>query len=147
MKHIIRLDVRGMDPAPQGSKTSLGNGRFKESSKYCKPWRALVRKTAIDKKIAYLSDAVTLHCTFIFQRPKSHYRNNQPGPDRYKENAPDLHSSPPDLSKLIRSTEDALTGVAYVDDRKITRVVASKRYAAFGELPGAVIQITQSDAA
>lgn len=35
----------------------------------------------------------------------------------------------PDLSKLIRAAEDALTGIVYVDDARITRLVVEKRFA------------------
>lgn len=34
----------------------------------------------------------------------------------------------PDLSKLVRSTEDALTGVIYCDDAQIVQLTASKHY-------------------
>jgi hypothetical protein len=53
----------------------------------------------------------------------------------------------PDLSKLARSTEDALTGVAWVDDSRVAQYVRlGKHYARTGALdvldaPGAVIRI------
>lgn len=34
----------------------------------------------------------------------------------------------PDLSKLVRSTEDSLTGVIYCDDAQIVRMAVSKEY-------------------
>ena len=49
-----------------------------------------------------------------------------------------------DLDKLVRSTLDGLTGVAYKDDCQIIRILASKRYADF-EDEGAEIFIHALD--
>lgn len=60
---------------------------------------------------------VTMH--FVCKRPKSHYRTG-----RYahllKDSAPLWKATSPDLSKLIRSTEDALTTAGvWHDDRQV----------------------------
>ena len=49
-----------------------------------------------------------------------------------------------DLDKLVRSTLDGLTGVAYKDDSQVIRILASKRYADF-EDEGAEIFIHALD--
>ena len=36
------FEVIGTEPAPQGSKRYLGNGRFVEASKKLEPWRRAV---------------------------------------------------------------------------------------------------------
>lgn len=52
------------------------------------------------------------------------------------------HTVPPDLSKLIRSTEDAMTGIVWVDDSQIIEHgTMRKRYARPGEQPGAYITV------
>jgi Holliday junction resolvase RusA-like endonuclease len=48
----------------------------------------------------------------------------------------------PDLTKLMRSTEDALTGILWVDDARITDQHARKRYCEPGQAPGAQISIS-----
>ena len=45
------------------------------------------------------------------------------------------------LLKLARSTEDALTGIAYADDSQTARLVASKRYPLIHEVPGCKVTI------
>jgi Holliday junction resolvase RusA-like endonuclease len=39
----------------------------------------------------------------------------------------------PDCDKVVRGIQDALTGIAYGDDKQITELLAVKRYAAAGE--------------
>ena len=134
----IVIDVRGMAPAPQGSKRHVGRGVMIESCKQVKPWRTLVTQTAVEVGASPIKGAVTMDVEFIFPRPKSHFRAN----GDIKPNAPYLHSVKPDVSKLIRSTEDALSAVAFEDDARIGQTFAIKRYAGDGELPGAVIVVS-----
>ena len=47
----------------------------------------------------------------------------------------------PDIDKLLRSTFDALTGIAWADDAQVVEVTASKWYVAEGGEPGAWIRI------
>jgi Holliday junction resolvase RusA-like endonuclease len=46
------------------------------------------------------------------------------------------------VDKLLRSTFDALTGVAFDDDRQVVTVNASKRYTVGDEPQGALITVT-----
>jgi Holliday junction resolvase RusA-like endonuclease len=55
--------------------------------------------------------------------------------------APVWHASAPDIDKLCRAVLDALTSVAWVDDRQVARLVASKRWPDEGEAPGASIRV------
>src|SRR5262245_50811604 len=68
----------------------------------------------------------TLVATFMFvhPRPKDHYRAN----GALKESAPTHKSTRPDLGKLIRAAEDAMTGIVYRDDALIVREVNEKPY-------------------
>ncbi|WP_312811096.1 RusA family crossover junction endodeoxyribonuclease [Corynebacterium variabile] len=123
-------------PAPQGSKNAYRRGGrvvLVESSKKVKPWRAAVAQAAT---IAYLhaepiDGPVTVEVEFILPRPKSL-------PKRITDMV-----RKPDLDKLVRSTLDALSGIAYVDDNRVTRIVATKTYAASPEDAGATITITE----
>lgn len=40
------------------------------------------------------------------------------------------HSKKPDLDKLVRAVQDALTGIIYKDDGQVCRLTANKNYAA-----------------
>ena len=56
----------------------------------------------------------------------------------------------PDLSKLIRALEDALTGIVWVDDSQVVRYDAiEKVYALPGQKPGAhvVVKVLETESA
>lgn len=120
-------------PAPQGSKRYLGPKRMVEMSKYVAAWRANVRAgcAATWNGRAPLDGPIELDVEFVRARPKS----------APKSRTPDATTTP-DLSKLIRSTEDAVTSAGvWADDARVTRLTASKRCAEIGETPGARIRI------
>lgn len=112
-----------------------------ESSKAVKPWRQDVKAAAIEAVghlmgIAFFGP-VTVHMIFTLPKPKSAPKHRRTWPDRK-----------PDLSKLVRSTEDALTDAGvWEDDARIVRCVASKVYPGEGtealHIPGAVIRIEE----
>lgn len=112
------------EPAPQGSKnaraiykgrgidrTFTGRVSVHESSKKVKPWRDRVAQVAAK---AVTLDHVLLDAPLVvdmvFTMPKG-------------TSLPkwlDWHDRTPDLSKLTRSTEDALTGIVWKDDGRVT---------------------------
>lgn len=106
-------------PAPQGSKRfvgmSGGRGMMVESSKRVKPWREDV-KTAAEKirnGAAPLDGPLLVSMVFTVPKPKSAPKKKRTWPDRK-----------PDLSKLSRSTEDALTDAGiWTDDARIVEYV------------------------
>jgi crossover junction endodeoxyribonuclease RusA len=116
-------------PAPQGSKKSVGRGRFIEASKYLPAWRAEVKQAAEENKPDSLySGELALEVVFYLEKPKT-----------VKRDAPTV---PPDLDKLIRGICDAMTGTVYEDDAQICKVTAFKKYASDTNPPGAFIQVT-----
>lgn len=136
-------------PAPQGSKTVFPNGGMRESSKYVKPWREAVKSAALD--VLGKADHGPLHgplevdMCFYFARPKGHYGTGR-NAGRLKLSAPPFPAGIPDLSKLARATEDALTEAgAWKDDAQIVRyALLAKHYcAAPFILPGAHVVIRQ----
>jgi Holliday junction resolvase RusA-like endonuclease len=104
---LIDLVVYG-NPAPQGSKkfigtTSMGRGVIVDSSPKTKPWRADVKAACeafMEKHQDFtpFTDAVSVRMVFTFIRPKSVTPNKRRRPSTY-----------PDLSKLCRATEDAIS--------------------------------------
>lgn len=151
---LLDIAVYG-HPAPQGSKTFYGSsaggkGRFVEASKRVKPWRQDV-KAAAEQAIARfcgnydavtaaafpLDMAISVRMVFSVARPKSHYRTGRNAHLR-RDDAPNRPRSKPDLSKLLRSTEDALKDAGlYKDDSLIVEYSrAAKVYV--GEDPEAL---------
>ena len=135
----ITFTVEGMAPAPQGSKRHVGHGRMVESCKTVKPWRYLVSQAAIATGVQMLRGPVTMSAVFLFNRPAGHFRKD----GTLKPSAPVYMAVKPDASKLLRSTEDALSKLLYEDDARIVFVSGSKRYCTGTERPGALITIVQ----
>jgi len=128
----LTFDVLGR-PAPQGSKKSIGNNRFIESSKYLPAWRSAVKIAAQSAVNVHgwerLSGPCELEVMFYLERPKTVSTAKRP-----------QATVPPDLDKLIRGVGDSLTGVAYDDDSQVIRMLAWKMYADTRE-PGCFIRV------
>jgi len=133
----ITFRVEGMAPAPQGSKRHLGRGVMIESCRNVKPWRALVTSAAIATGLPIIRGPVSVSVVFLFLRPKAHYTSK----GLLRSSAPQHHAVRPDGSKLLRSTEDALTGSLLEDDARIVSCTWQKRYCVGPEKPGALITL------
>ena len=143
----ITFQVEGMAAAPQGSKVHVGKGVMIESCKTVKPWRAMVAHAAIAAKVPLMRGPMCMSAVFLFQRPAGHYKNGSLKPlnealcSATSKEAPLYHCVKPDSSKLQRSTEDALTDLAYEDDARICDCVIKKRWCVGNERPGALITL------
>jgi Holliday junction resolvase RusA-like endonuclease len=128
-------------PAPQGSKVSLGRGRFKESSPYLDNWRNDVRNAA-SKHFgeALINGPVLVEYIFLFRRPKSHYVGGNPDKP-LKPNAPIWIAKAPDIDKLQRSTNDAMTGIIWVDDAQVAATLSQELFVSINATEGAFIRI------
>ena len=82
-----------------------------------------------------------LKIEFVYQRPDSHWKKN----GTLRKGIPVHKRGIPDLDKLLRSTNDALTmaGV-FKDDSHVVNVEMSKRYAARTELHGIRIEVRRT---
>lgn len=110
----LRITVYGQ-PAPQGSKKFVGviNGRgmLAESSKRVKPWRQDVVAAARDvvQGAPPLDGPLSVRMVFTLAKPTSAPKRRRSWPNRK-----------PDVSKLARSTEDALsTAGVWADDARV----------------------------
>ena len=126
-------------PAPQGSKRHVGGGVMIESSKAVKPWREAVKSAALDVRgpgWVPIDAPLAVSMVFTMPKPASAPKRRRTWPMRT-----------PDLSKLIRSTEDALTdaGIWRDDARVVSYERTTKVYPGEGEdsltSPGVVIRI------
>jgi crossover junction endodeoxyribonuclease RusA len=95
-------------PAPQGSKSYRGNGRFSEASKYLPAWRnaivlAVKQKMLQTESVAMFDGPVRVSITFFITKPA---KPKWPFP-----------ATTPDLDKLVRGVFDSLTQAKiWVDD-------------------------------
>jgi Holliday junction resolvase RusA-like endonuclease len=124
----MRIIVYGL-PGPQGSKkfmgkTSQGKAIMLENSNKVIPWRNAVMVAAQEEldrigRPAPLDGPLMVVMVFTFLRPASVKRSKRLHPSVF-----------PDLSKIVRSTEDALTQAGvWRDDALVVDAVTRKRYA------------------
>jgi Holliday junction resolvase RusA-like endonuclease len=150
----ISLTVYGL-PAPQGSKRHVGNGVMIESSKKVKPWRQDVKQAALDA-VQGLADWTPLDgpliasMVFTFARPKGHYRTGR-NAHLLRDGAPPRPHGMPDLSKILRCTEDSLKGIVWHDDARVVgygrlgKFYAGTDAADVLSMPGCVIRVWPLD--
>lgn len=136
-------------PQTAGSKTAIPNpktGRpiVMESGdrKAKKTWRGDIRDAAYAALSAERGDlagpfidALEVHFVFVRPRPASHFGTGR-NAGVLKESAASHPVSRPDVLKLARAAEDALTGVLWLDDAQIVREHLAKRWAMTGEQEG-----------
>ena len=142
---VLTLAVYGR-PAPQGSKRAFinkhtGRAQMTEQSPLVGAWRDTVRTTAIQELAGLEGFPLDgpIVATFVFSMPK---------PGSIPRDRLGRPSVAPDVSKLARSTEDALqdAGVLRDDALIVEYVRLAKVYAGLGDpdalgTPGAVIRI------
>lgn len=118
---VLRFTVYGK-PMPQGSMKAFvvgGKARLTATNAKMKPYRQEVAQVAalecrgrmIEKHVP-----VGLALKFYFAQPPSCPKSRT------------LPSVKPDLDKLARLVNDALTGIAYADDGQVCSIMAMKFY-------------------
>ena len=109
-------------PQQRGSKVpfKLSNGRtvVVDANKHSKDWMRNVQNTVgpLWEGKRLITAAIELSAVFYFSRPKSHFGTGR-NSGKLRPSAPAEHAQTPDLAKLVRCLEDALTGVLWADDR------------------------------
>lgn len=128
-----RLFVPG-EPVPQGSKDYKGHRRGRavlvESAAGLHDWRARIAWAAHECGWRPADAPFAVDCEFVLPRPLHTPKSRTPPAIRR-----------PDVDKLLRAVLDALTGVAWTDDARVTDTRARKRLAELGEAPGVYIAI------
>lgn len=110
---MITIRVYG-EAGPQGSKrfvgtSKAGRGIMIESSAKVKPWREAVKWAAMQSGARGLDGPLWVSMVFTIKKPKSAPKRRRTWP-----------ATKPDLSKLARSTEDALTDAGiWADDARV----------------------------
>lgn len=141
----ISFFVEGI-PAPGGSKKYVGQNKrtgrallVDAGGKKNKVWRSVVAmegKKAM-KGLEPLTGPLSVTVNFFMPRPKYHFTSK----GAFKKDTPFHHTVKPDATKLMRSTEDALTGVCWGDDAQIVEQTVHKSYDESEGCPGAHICI------
>lgn len=115
-------------PAPKGSSVAFRHNKsgalitWASNRARLRPWEASIRSAAARARGRHplLDGPMDLEVMFFFPQAKS------PRSQRA------CHTVKPDLSKLVRGIEDAMTGVLYRDDAQIVRIAAVKVYSPDG---------------
>lgn len=104
------IEVRG-HPKPQGSKRHVGNGVMVESCKGLRPWRTDVKLTAVEARGAAptLDGPLVARVVFTVAKPSAAPKRRRTWP-----------ATKPDLPKLLRAIEDALSDAGlWRDDARV----------------------------
>lgn len=130
---MISFTVYGT-AAPAGSKRGFYNAKARrviltDDSKHSRPWKAQVSDAAGQAMgdTPLLDGPLDLCLTFVVVRPKGHFGTGK-NAARVRASAPEYPTVKPDLLKLARAVEDALTGIVYRDDAQIVSESLSKIY-------------------
>lgn len=150
---MITITVYGT-PAPQGSKRAFAvrgkggvpTGRIaviESSHDRVKSWRQAIIDAALGSDWLPMAGPLVLEMTFFMPRPKGHHRTGR-NAHQLRDSAPARPDGKPDLSKLLRATEDALTdaGIWRDDAQVVEYALLAKCYADYRP-PGATITIAQ----
>lgn len=137
MRHAVDFVVHGQ-PRPAGSKRafvnrSTGRAHITDvSGDDGRNWRTDVRSEArphftVDGHLAPCEGPMIVSMTFYRARPKSHYGSGR-NSHLVRASAPAHFATTPDVDKVTRAMLDALTGLAYHDDRQVVDLHARQRW-------------------
>lgn len=111
-----------------------------EDAKCNKEWRNAVgwyaRKEMTGTPTA---GPIELIVQFVLPRPKGHFGSGR-NAGMVKASSPAYPTGKPDCTKLLRSTEDALKNILWLDDSQVVKQVVTKVY---GDTPGAMILVRE----
>ena len=146
--YIYKLEVLGR-VGGSGSKTvfrtkqASGKMSFNvtPASEYQKPWMQSVKWAfiqAYSSRVIPLVGPIVFQVTFYKPRPQSHFKKNgELSTEGLRHPFPESRIEP-DVDKAVRATKDALTGLAYKDDKLVVEQHAFWRWR---DRPGAEIYI------
>jgi Holliday junction resolvase RusA-like endonuclease len=146
----LAIRVHGV-PRPQGSLKLFRAKNGHEVAKYSDrtyEWRRIVTAAVRDAvgELEPLGSAVVLHALFELPRPAGHLGTGR-NRGSVRASAPCWPTTAPDLDKLLRLVDDAITdaGVVWLDDAQVVEIRARKTYAA--GTPGCSIRIYPAEEA
>jgi Holliday junction resolvase RusA-like endonuclease len=136
-----------------GSKTAFKNPKtgkviVTHAGKYSKQWMDMVKFFAMQvaNKMCLLEGPIRLTLEFYKERSKSHFKARGGEPtDILKDSAPKFPTMKPDLTKLTRAVEDAVTKIIWKDDAQVVEQYTFKAYCDNKQKPGVMIRIATID--
>lgn len=140
-KKYTKLPERGVCTVCDGSLST--RMIYRPASKYTKGWMEIVKFYALQaaNRMILLEEPILLNLIFYRERPQGHFGTGR-NAGMLKDSAPDFPEPKPDLGKLERAVEDALTGIIYRDDRYICKKDGVKLYCGPDDKPGVLIRIS-----
>jgi len=129
MREKITFFVPGR-PRPQGSMKFINKGKrsIPIQNQKLEHWRSAITMYAQEAMGGLaIVGGVGLSLSFVFKRPKSHYRTGKYA-HLLKDSSPDRMLKAPDVDKLIRAVLDSLTGIVFTDDCEVDRVGVVKKW-------------------
>jgi len=145
---MLRLSIDGK-PEPAGSKTAYPRGGkciVVDANNKAKDWKKAVAtqvKEQLPESFSLLDGDIIIACTFFLERPKGHFKKD--GTLSAEGRRRPRPSVRPDVLKLMRGTEDALTDVVWTDDARVVDMHISKHYCSDGDTNGAEIAVMPAD--
>jgi Holliday junction resolvase RusA-like endonuclease len=122
-----KFSVYGI-PKPQGSmmafKSMVVQGGSKEGRAALYSWRSLIVDAARKACPRPMEGPIYITMTFWLPRPKSAHKSIY------------VPAKKPDLDKLIRAANDALSTILFVDDAQVFDIHAKKIFATAERTPG-----------
>lgn len=124
MSETLKITIY-MRAQPQGSARAFvvaGKAHITSDNKKLKPFRSELAQMALaelgdrPQPLFGKHEPVAVNVIFCFQKPPSAKKRKFP-------------TVKPDLDKVTRSVNDALTGIAFHDDAQIVQSTQDKRYA------------------
>jgi Holliday junction resolvase RusA-like endonuclease len=141
---ILDIFIPGI-PKPGGSKRAFKHRHtdriiVTDDAKGNADWKRDVKVFAhMAHPAPPLDGPLAVSVVFIMPRPKWHFGTGG-NSGKVKSSAPMHPTTKPDATKLWRSTEDALTGVLWLDDAQVVEQSVKKIY---GDTPGAQVTVWQ----
>jgi len=122
------------DPVPWARADTRGSQRFTPAKQreYMLEVQWLARRAMREAGVDKLDGAVILEMVAIWSWPATISRASRPlsGMDR--------KATRPDASNIVKLVEDALNGIAFTDDARISDLHVYKRY---GDTPGVTVTV------
>lgn len=137
---------------PAGSKRAFQNRHTHrivvvDDAKKSRPWKTDVAQAAGVAMVGrgeLLDGPLLLELTFWMPRPKGHFGTGR-NAGSVKGSAPRFPIVKPDVTKLVRAVEDALTAVVWRDDAQVVTQTAQKAYGEPARVEVRVIPISQTE--
>jgi len=128
-----------------GSHKSYG-GRITHAGDYTKQWMDTIAWCVLKEvgRMCLLEGPIKLTIVFYKERTKGDFRTRQGRTSKLlKPSAPPYPIKRPDLTKLVRAAEDALTKVIWKDDSQVVIQDTRKEFCSGDQKPGVYIKIEE----